>query len=266
VKKLLCSLVAFGALALPVAFIAPASAATTCTTTADNGTCGPYVTGDSSSNNTDGSVIQDVWNDVNIHQSLSATSASNWTATATATGTAVQSYPDSWQILVTGQDTSPEVSSYSYLNSDFQGWIHEQKTTDAEMAYDIWLGNAAKGNYNWELMIWELNDNQDPEGGGGHPMGTLDVAGVKYTVYASTKNQNQDTYIDVVRNVGQTTGSADLATFVEDLQAQGFYPSDIGFSAVGFGFEVCQATNEAFQVTQYNLNAACKAGKDCDAG
>jgi hypothetical protein len=265
-KRIASTIVALAALALPVAFIAPASAATTCTTTANDGNCGPYLIGDASSNNVDGNVINDVWNDVNIHQSLSATSASNWTATATAEGTAVQSYPDSWQLMATAQDQSPKASSFASVDSTFQGWMHEQKTTDAEMAYDIWLGDPSHGNYNWELMIWELNDHQDPEGAGGHASGTLDVDGVKYTIYASTKNQSKDGYIALVRNVGNNNGTADLSTFVDDLEAQGYYPSDVGFSAVGFGFEICNATNEAFQVTKYSLDATCKSGQDCDAG
>jgi hypothetical protein len=252
-------------LATILALALPAGASTTCTTSAQNGACGPYVLGDASANNANALVIQDVWNpSADWKQTLSVSSAHAWTATANmATGnTAVVSYPDTQQTMTTAADTSPEASTYASLSSDFTVNMPSTAGTDAEAAYDIWLGDAANGNYHWELMIWEDNHGQTP---GGSYLGETTIEGTQYKIYSGADNPADDRYLALVRVGNAVTGEAHLVNTLAYLTSAGYYPKDIGYSQIDFGFEICSTggVSENFQVTSDTLEAVCNKGQAC---
>ena len=131
-----------------------------CVTSANNGNCGPYAYRPiSNSNGYTTYVGNNMWGCGNGNcgaQTVTAYDPGHWSATSTqASGnTAVLTYPNVQQLFTKTTNTDPAISAFASITSDFTETMNPQAGTDAEAAYDIWLGNTSGPN---EIMIWVDN-------------------------------------------------------------------------------------------------------------
>ena len=227
----------------------PSSSGVACITSANSGSC-PYANAfNVSSNNSGAQVIQDVWHPVDIVQKLTAYSTGDWSFTATATGTAVQSYPDTQQTM--SQSTglanplTPDVSSSYTETSPSAG--------DFESAYDIWLGSLTNGSgqYNQEIMIWTDNHGQTPAGKDTGKSAV--IGGVTYEIWATPNNST----VTMVAGANALSGSLDITTAITDLQSDGNVAAGEGYSQIDYGYEICSTggSPETFGVSAYTLTS-----------
>lgn len=220
-----------------------------CVTSANQGSCGPYTFSNVSANNGSGNVIQDVWNPVNIKQTLTANSASSWSVSATATGTAVQSYPDTQQTMTTSSDLANPLTPD--VNSTYAETV--PANGDWESAYDIWLGSTTNSGaqYNQEIMIWTDNHGQTPAGSDTGKSAVID--GVTYEIWSEPGNST----VTLEADTNKTSGSVDVTTAITDLQADGYVAAGQGYSQIDYGYEICSTNGspETFAVNGYTLSS-----------
>lgn len=227
----------------------PTATSAACVTSADFGSCGPYAFSSVSANNADGNAIQDVWNHVDINQTLTAHSASDWSVSATSTGTAVQSYPDTQQTMTTSSDLAnsltPDVNS-TYAETVPSNGIWES-------AYDIWLGSLTNSGsqYNQEIMVWTDNHGQTPAGS--NTGKTAVIGGVTYDIWTEPGNST----VTLEATTNSTSGGVDVTTAIQDLQADGYVAAGEGYSQVDYGYEICSTNGspETFALTGYTLSS-----------
>jgi hypothetical protein len=179
-------------------------------------------------------VANDMWNAGagNVSQTLSACSYSDWSVTATASGSgSVLTYPDSHLDV----PNTPEISSLSSVTSSFADT--NPNTGTYEDAYDIWLNGIADPSAGSdELMIWTNNHGQTP---GGSPMATVTISGQKWTAWKGNGN-----YMAFVANSNVSAGTVNLLAFFQWVIAKGWVPGNSTLSQIDYGVEIC-STNGA---------------------
>lgn len=198
-------------------------------------------------------VRQEVWNpDASAlkKQLTEVWSGSNWQTTVNAVkgNTAVNSYPDVSNTVTSTENTPVPASSYASLVSTYAESMEVNADTDAEAAYDIWLGTSEADQYSRELMIWVENHGQTPAG---DPSGApVTIAGHEYQLWAD----GNDT-LSFVMTTNTPSGTVDILAIVNWLIAQGRYPANIGFNQINFGFEIPSTggVDSVFKVTGYTL-------------
>jgi len=191
-------------------------------------------------------VSQDTWNDVNIKSTLASCTKGSWNETATASGTAVQAYPDTNYTY----PTATAISSFDgNLPSNFDVVMPPASHVDAEAAYDIWIGGSSIwSGKSTEYMIWTYNEGQTPAG---KDLGTTSIGGVTWTVW-----EGSDPSGDIVTLVSPNTSdsSLNLVSFFSYATSKGWMVGQYLWQ-VGGGFEVCATPSggATFSVTEFTL-------------
>ena len=188
-----------------------------CVTSANNGNCGPYAYRPiSNSNGYTTYVGNNMWGCGNGNcgaQTVTAYDPGHWSATSTqASGnTAVLTYPNVQQLFTKTTNTDPAISAFASITSDFTETMNPQAGTDAEAAYDIWLGNTSGPN---EIMIWV--DNVGRGNGGARQIGTATISRQAFTVYQYGSGE-----IIFSLNHNERSGTVDILATLKWLQSHG---------------------------------------------
>lgn len=234
-------------------------------TSTHSGNCGPYdYKAISNSNGYTTYVGNNMWAcgpDTNTSscgpQTVAAYNPGNWSATSTqANGnTAVLTYPNVQQVFTKTTNTAPAISAFASITSDFTETMNPQAGTDAEAAYDIWLGSTSGPN---EIMIWV--DNVGRGNGGARQIGTATIGGQAFTVYQYGGGE-----IIFSLNQNEQAGTADILATLKWLQGHGLVSAGATLGQVDFGFEICSTGGkpEKFAVSRYTLTSTCGAAGGC---
>jgi hypothetical protein len=250
----------------PTAAPTTSSAAPTgpqCVTSALHGSCGPYdysgITGSGGSNTF---VLNNMWGaNSSTTQTLTATSPGSWTVLANtkpAGSTAVQTYPDTQEIYTRTNDTPLPLSGFSSIVSSFTEKMGAAAGTDAEAAYDIWLGQSSSTNYRNEVMIWNDQVNR----------GTCGGATVKATAtFGGSNGVPQQNWtlceyggtelIWYLSSGNEQSGTVDVLSMLTWLESHGYRPAGSGLNQIDYGFEICSTPSaEAFTVSQFGIKSS----------
>lgn len=232
-----------------------------CVTSANNGNCGPYAYPPiSNSNGYTTYVGNNMWGCGNGNcgaQTLIAHVPGIWSATSTqASGnTAVLTYPNVQQLFTKTTNVDPAISAFASITSDFTETMNPQAGTDAEAAYDIWLGNTSGPD---EIMIWV--DNVGRGSGGAQQIATATINGQGFTVYQYGSGE-----IIFSLNHNEQSGAVDILATLKWLQSHGRVSAGAGLGQVDFGFEICSTGGkpEKFAVSRYTLTSTCGPAGGC---
>jgi hypothetical protein len=233
---------------------APAS---TCTTSAEMGSCGPYTYAQITGTTDEGPTVgQDVWNPISgWQQTLHATSPGNWYVTANmpAGNTAVVSMPGSTANFGQVTNAPTPLSHYSSIYSSFTETMNPTSGTSAEAAYDIWLGQGSSSDWSNEVMIQHdiVNRGTCPPSASATFGGSGGVPVQKWNLckYGSE-------LIWQLAGTNEQSGSVDILSMLKWLENNGDLPQGSGLWQIDYGFELCSTggQNETFQVSSYSLN------------
>jgi hypothetical protein len=246
----------------------PARSATgaACVTSTHSGNCGPYnYPAISNSNGYTTYAANDMWAcgpDTNTtscgRQTLIAHDPGNWSATSIqASGnTGVLTYPNVQQVFTKTTNTSPAISAFASVTSDFTETMNPQGGTDAEAAYDVWLSNTSGPN---EIMIWVDNVGRG-RGGGAQQIGTATIGGQPFTVY-----QHGSGEIIFSLDHNEQSGTVNILATLKWLQGHRLVSAGAGLGQVDFGFEICSTGGkpEKFAVSRYTLTSTCGSAGGC---
>lgn len=241
------------------------STARGCTTSAAQGTCGPYdsypyITGTTSSTY----IGNNVWNPVlGWRQTLSVISPGDWQVTANmpAGNTAVVSYPSIGANYGRITDVPTQLARYSLIRSWFTEHMNATAGTSAWAAYDIWLGHGTSSAWTNEVMIQHDFANNGAcvtvaratfaGAGGVRQRWHLCQYGSELIWKLGAGEQDK---------VSERTGVVHILAMLRWLVHHGYLPSDAGLWQVGYGWEICStgARPETFKVSAYRLRAVCK--------
>lgn len=255
------------------ALAAPASlpsAAKGCSTSAAQGSCGPYdnypgITGTTSSTN----IGNNVWNPIHgWHQTLAAISPGDWQVTANmpAGNTAVVSYPSVGANYGRTTDVPTPLAKYSIIRSWFAENMHKTARTSGWAAYDIWLGpdNCSPANSNCashEVMIQHdfakngactiLAKATFPGRAGHRQHWHLCKFGSEIIWKLGTDDQHK---------VSERTGVVHILAMLRWLIQHHYLPPHTGLWLIGYGWEICSTGGrpETFSVSGYTLRATCR--------
>jgi hypothetical protein len=237
------------------------SAGAACVTSAGNGNCGPYgYRLISNSNGYTTYVANNMWacgNGSCGPQTLTAYHPGSWSVMSTqASGnTAVLTYPNVQQVFTKTTDTDPAISAFTSITSGFTDTMNPQVGTDAEAAYDLWLGHTSGPD---EVMIWV--DNVGRGSGGAQRIGAATIAGQAFTVY-----QYRGGEVIFSLNHSEQSGTVDILAALKWLQGHGLAGAGAQLGQVDFGFEICSTGGkpERFAVSRYTLTSACGPAGGC---
>jgi hypothetical protein len=237
----------------------PAQAA--CVTSASNGNCGPYAYRPiSNSNGYTTYVGNNMWGCGNGDcgpQTVAAEHPGNWSVVSTQAdgNTAVLTYPDVQQVFTKTTDTDPAISAFTSITSDFTETMNPQAGTDAEAAYDLWLGNTSGPK---EVMIWV--DNVGRGSGGAQQIGTATIGAQGFTVY---QYRGGEVIFSLNRN--EQSGRVDILATLKWLQSHRLAGAGAQLGQVDFGFEICSTGGkpEKFAVSRYTLTSTCGPAGGC---
>ncbi len=232
-----------------------------CVTSAGSGICGPYgYPPISNSNGYTTYVANNMWacgNGGCGPQILTAHHPGNWSVTSTQAGgnTAVLTYPDVQQVFTKTTNTDPAITAFASITSGFTETMNPRAGTDAEAAYDLWLGNTDGPK---EIMIWV--DNVGRGSGGAQQIGTATVDGHAFTVY---QYRGGEVIFSLNRN--EQSGTVDILATLKWLQSHGLVSAGAQLGQVDFGFEICSTGGkpEKFGVSRYSLTSICGAAGGC---
>jgi hypothetical protein len=243
---------ATAALAGPAAPVQHAAAR--CTTSAPQGTCGPYhyrqITKSDGFNTY---VANNKWGCGNPDQcglqTVRARTPGDWQVTSNqATGnTAVLTYPDVQQLFTRTSGKNPPLATFSKINSHFAEAMHANAKTDAEAAYDIWLSATSGPN---EVMVWV--DNHGRGSGGARRVGRATISGQRFTVYEYGTGE-----IIFSLNHNEHVGTVHILTTLRWLQHHKFVSKGARIGQVDFGWEICSTGHrpETFTISKYTLRS-----------
>ncbi len=250
------------------ALAAPASlpnAAKGCSTSAAQGSCGPYdnypnITGTTSSTN----IGNNVWNPIHgWHQTLSASSPGDWQVTANmpAGNTAVASYPSVGANYGRANNTPTPLGKFAMVRSWFTERMNATARTSAWAAFDIWLGQGTSSKWTNEVMIQHdfakngactaVATATFPGPGGALQHWHLCKFGSELVWKLGTNDRNK---------FSERTGVIHILAMLRWLVQHHYLPANAGLWAVGYGWEICSTGGrpETFTVSAYTLRARCK--------
>jgi hypothetical protein len=219
--------------------------ASNCTTSAAEGSCGPY--NYSQITSSDGSstfVNNNVWSPIKgWSESLTAAGPGNWSVVANmpAGNTAIVSYPDVQEIY-----NDVPLSKYSSLTSAFTEAMHPHSGTSSEAAYDLWLNN-----WNYEVMIW--NDNYGQDLSADTDLGPVTIDGQKFEVYRNGPGGSGEELI-VSLDSNEQSGTIDILATLKWLASKGYLPSGATLTSIDYGWEIASTGGQA---ETYQLSSFC---------
>lgn len=242
--------------------LSASAAGTTCTTSAQDGTCGPWSAGPAIySDNGAPWVVQDIWNpSANWQQTLNATDAGDWSVTASmaAGNKAVVSYPDTQDTLTLPTGT-PALSQFgSSLISTYSQGDPAGAGQDYEWAYDLWLSpqNGPAWQNDLEVMVWTDNHGQTPAGSDSGRVYTA-PDGTQYEVWLRSGASNVSSYgtISLVRKANAQSGTVDLDSVVGWLKSSGMVAASASYDQIDYGLEICSTGGASltYPLTGYTL-------------
>ena len=249
------------------ALAAPASLSGTaagCTTSAPQGSCGPYSYRPiSNSNGYNSYVGQNCWADPSCRQTLTVTDPGTWSVTSTepARNTGVRTYPDVQQLFSDwcgrgwndcSSMTDTPISALWLLRSTFAENMHATSGTIAEAGYDIWLTGTSGSQ---EIMVWV--DNARRGTGGAAVIGHATIFGQRFTVL---RYGGQGGEIIFSLDHNEHTGTVHILASLRWLQGHGYVPTRARVGQVDFGWEICSTGGqpERFTVSAYTLRSGCR--------
>lgn len=251
------------------ALAAPASLHSTarrCTTSAAQGTCGPYDSYPNITGTTASTYIgNDVWNPIRgWHQTLDSVSPGEWHVTANmpAGNTAVVSYPSSGANFGRVTNTSTPLARYSQIRSSFTEKMNATARTSAWAAYDIWLGRGTSSDWAYEVMIQHDFARQGACAAVGRA--TFPGRGGVAQHWHLCKYGSELIWqlgVDDQHKVSEQTGVVHILAMLRWLVHHGYLPTRTGLWMIGYGWEICSTGGrpETFTVSAYTLRAVCKA-------
>jgi hypothetical protein len=234
-----------------------------CVTSAVHGSCGPFdypgITGSGGSNTF---VLNNMWNAKSgTTQTLTASNPGSWSVVANSAppgSTAVQTYPDTQEIYTRPDDTPLPLSSFGSITSSFTEKMSAAGGTDAEAAYDIWLGQGSSTNYADEVMIWNDQENRGTCGGA-----TVETTatfggsnGVPQHNWTLCKFGGSE-LIWYLTGGNEQSGTVDVLSMLTWLESHGYLPAGSGLNQIDYGFEICSTpAAEAFTVSQFSIKSS----------
>jgi hypothetical protein len=241
-------------------------------TSAVHGSCGPFdypgITGSGGSNTF---VLNNMWNAKSgTTQNLTASNPGSWSVVANSAppgSTAVQTYPDTQEIYTRPDDTPLPLSSFGSITSSFTEKMSAAGGTDAEAAYDIWLGQGSSTNYADEVMIWNDQENR----------GTCGGATVESTAtFGGSNGVPQQNWtlckfggselIWYLTSGNEQSGTVDVLSMLTWLESHGYLPAGSGLNQIDYGFEICSTpAAEAFTVSQFPHQSGYSSCRDVAA-
>ena len=236
---------------------APASSGSACTTSAAQGSCGPYSDSEITNTTSSTSIGNDVWSPISgWSQTLHATNPSNWYVTANmpAGNTAVVSYPSLGANYGEITGNAQPLSDFKSMYSSFNENMNANSGTSAWAAYDIWLGPSSGSNATHEVMIqhdFANNGACTPEatatfgGSGGVPVQKWDLC------------QFGSELVWKLTGGNEKSGTVDVLAMLNWLVSHGYMESNTGLFSIGYGWEICSTggQNEKFQVNNFSITA-----------
>lgn len=225
-----------------LAFAATASAATTCTTSAQFGMCNypPYI------------LNNNMWGQVSgSKQTLTATSANNWSVTGSEPSTgSVKTYPED-QMNVT--------DPISQLNTCIQNFTVSHLPAVApgdswEVAADDWLNGTPgdTGVSNIEVMVWTYNYHQVPAGSDTGKV--LDIPASGSNPAQSFELWANSGTVSLVSKTNFTHGAIHMAIILNWLKNGGYIPANAVLKQLDFGEEIASTNNvsDTWTFSRYN--------------
>jgi hypothetical protein len=241
----------------------PSSSGTACVTSVAKGTCGPYdFAGIATSSGNNTYVLNNMWNaQSGTTQTLTANGPGSWSVVADskpAGYTGVQTYPDTQQIYTTTSNAPDALSNFSSLTSSFTETMNTVSSTDAEAAYDIWLGQNTSTNYADEVMIWNDQANRGTCGG------ATVQANANFGGSNGVPNQNwtlckygSSELIWYLTSSNEQSGTVDVLSMLTWLESHGYLPAGSGLNQIDYGFEICSTNGpETFSVSQFAIKSS----------
>ena len=228
-----------------------------CTTSAQQGSCGPYPDSEITGTTSDTSIGNDVWSPINgWSQTLHVTNPSSWyvTATGPAGNTGVVSYPSLGAQYGQTTGKATPLSDFKSMYSSFNENMNANSGTSAWAAYDIWLGPSSGTQATHEVMIqhdFANNGACTPEasatfgGSGGVPVQKWNLCQFGSELVWKLTGGNEQ------------SGSVDVLGMLNWLVNHGYMENGTGLFSIGYGWEICSTggQNEKFQVNNFSITA-----------
>jgi hypothetical protein len=236
----------------------PPSSGTVCSTSAAQGSCGPYADSQITGTTSNTSIGNDVWSPISgWSQTLNVTNPSDWSVTANmpAGNTAVVSYPSlGANFGETNSDSPTPLSDFKSIYSSFNENMNANSGTSGWAAYDIWLGPSSGSSATNEVMIQHDFANNGActakasatfGGSGGVPVQKWNLCQFGSELVWKLTGGNEQ------------TGSVDVLAMLNWLESHGYLPSASGLYSVGYGWEICSTggKSEKFQVNNFSITA-----------
>jgi hypothetical protein len=231
--------------------------ASTCTTSAAQGSCGPYDYSQITSSNGTGTYVNnDVWSPVSgWSEVLTAANPGSWSVVANmpAGNNSVVSYPDVQELY-----NNVPLSSYTSLTSSFTETMNPHSGTLSEAAFDLWLNN-----WNDEVMIW--NDNYGEDLSDDTDMGSVAFDGQNFEVYRNGPLGNGEELI-VSLDSNEQSGTIDILSTLKWLEGKGYLPSGSTLTSIDYGWEILSTggQNETYQLSSFCIDE--NGGTNCGSG
>jgi len=229
-------------------------AAAYCWTSAQKGTCGPYVYPQITGTTSNTSVDNNVWSPIaGWQQALTAYNPGRWHVVANipAGNTSVVSYPSVGGNYGQTNNTSTPLSNYASIYSSFNETMNATSKTSAWAAYDIWLGSGSSSAWSGEVMIQHDYSNNGActfeatasfGGSGGVPVQTWHLCQFgSELVWKLPSNE--------------PIGSVDILPMLQWLVTHKYLPANSGLWAIGYGWEICSTGGaaETFRVNSFSI-------------
>jgi hypothetical protein len=242
----------------------PASQAATgwkCTTSDQQGSCGPYdgyrrITGTTSSTR----IGNNVWSPISgWHQTLKANSPGDWKVVANMPrgNTAVVSYPSVGANYGRITNVPTPLKNFSAIRSRFKENMNANAQTSAWAAYDIWIGrNGCSGCSSIEVMIQHDFANN----------GACDT--VARATFPGARGVSQHWHLCKYGSmliwklgrgerskVSEQKGVVHILTMLRWLRHHRYLPARTGLWLIGYGWEICSTggKRESFRVSDFSL-------------
>jgi Glycosyl hydrolase family 12 len=194
-------------------------------------------------------VMNDVWNPVQIYQTLYACNFESFYVSANVQyrDGAVQSYPSA-------QYTFPDplsISKFTSLVSSFR--VSDPPSgagLDYEFAYDIWFDGYG-GDDHTEMMIWTYTHGRHPSGN--EVPGTIVVGGHRYAVWDYSGGGNLVTFVALDN---YTAASTDLLPFFSYASSHGWLHSGTSTPLwqIDYGVELAASPSDTkFDFTDFDV-------------